>query len=56
MGDSFQGIACPRLSKAYASAPSPTPFGNQECIVDLYRGRRPEACIVNRELRGGCRW
>jgi D-3-phosphoglycerate dehydrogenase / 2-oxoglutarate reductase len=27
-----------------------------QCIVDLYRGRWPEACVVNRELRDRYRW
>lgn len=27
-----------------------------QCIVDLYRGRWPEACIINRELRDRYRW
>jgi D-3-phosphoglycerate dehydrogenase / 2-oxoglutarate reductase len=27
-----------------------------QCIVDLYRGRWPEACAVNRELRDRYRW
>jgi D-3-phosphoglycerate dehydrogenase len=27
-----------------------------QCIVDLYRGRWPEACIVNRDLRDRYRW
>jgi len=27
-----------------------------QCIVDLYRGRWPEACVVNRELRDTYRW
>jgi D-3-phosphoglycerate dehydrogenase / 2-oxoglutarate reductase len=27
-----------------------------QCIVDLYRGRWPEACIVNRELQGRYKW
>jgi phosphoglycerate dehydrogenase-like enzyme len=27
-----------------------------ECIVDLYKGRWPEACVVNRELRERYRW
>lgn len=27
-----------------------------QCIVDLYRGRWPEACVVNRELRDRYKW
>jgi D-3-phosphoglycerate dehydrogenase/(S)-sulfolactate dehydrogenase len=27
-----------------------------QCIVDLYRGRWPEACVINRELRDRYRW
>jgi D-3-phosphoglycerate dehydrogenase / 2-oxoglutarate reductase len=27
-----------------------------QCIVDLYRGRWPEACVVNRELRDRYQW
>jgi D-3-phosphoglycerate dehydrogenase / 2-oxoglutarate reductase len=27
-----------------------------QCIVDLYRGRWPEACIINRELRDRYKW
>jgi phosphoglycerate dehydrogenase-like enzyme len=27
-----------------------------QCIVDLYQGRWPETCIVNRELRDGFTW
>jgi D-3-phosphoglycerate dehydrogenase / 2-oxoglutarate reductase len=27
-----------------------------QCIVDLYRGRWPEACVVNRELRDQYKW
>jgi D-3-phosphoglycerate dehydrogenase / 2-oxoglutarate reductase len=27
-----------------------------QCIVDLYRGRWPEACVVNRELRDKYKW
>lgn len=27
-----------------------------QCLVDLYQGRWPEACVVNRELRDRFRW
>jgi len=27
-----------------------------QCLVDLYQGRWPEACTVNRQLREGWRW
>jgi phosphoglycerate dehydrogenase-like enzyme len=27
-----------------------------QCIVDLYHGRWPEACIVNRDLAGRYKW
>jgi phosphoglycerate dehydrogenase-like enzyme len=27
-----------------------------QCIVDLYRGRWPEACVVNRDLRDRYKW
>jgi phosphoglycerate dehydrogenase-like enzyme len=27
-----------------------------QCIVDLYQGTWPEACVVNRELTGEWRW
>lgn len=27
-----------------------------QCIVDLYRGRWPEACIINRDLRDRYKW
>ena len=27
-----------------------------QCIVDLYRGRWPEACVVNRDLRDRYQW
>jgi len=27
-----------------------------QCIVDLYQGRWPEACAVNRELRDRYKW
>jgi phosphoglycerate dehydrogenase-like enzyme len=27
-----------------------------QCIADLYQGRWPEACVLNRQLRDGWRW
>jgi D-3-phosphoglycerate dehydrogenase / 2-oxoglutarate reductase len=27
-----------------------------QCIVDLYRGRWPEACVINREIRDRYKW
>jgi Phosphoglycerate dehydrogenase and related dehydrogenases len=27
-----------------------------KCIVDLYQGRWPEACVVNKQLRDGWKW
>ena len=27
-----------------------------QCIVDLYQGRWPEACVINRELRQRYKW
>jgi D-3-phosphoglycerate dehydrogenase len=27
-----------------------------QCIVDLYAGRWPEACVINRQLRAGWKW
>jgi hypothetical protein len=27
-----------------------------QCIVDLFKGNWPDACIVNRDLRGKYKW